>query len=99
VRSAHLDDGAARLHRAATGSLRTALGPRLRFEVDEWCDQSPRRSWSWRVAGVHATEHAVTDIDASACRVEMSVPWWAPAYLGVIAVALARIRHRVETRT
>jgi hypothetical protein len=48
------------------------------------------------VAGVPATEHAVTAIGPSRCRVEMSVPLWAPAYLGVVRVALARIRRRVE---
>jgi hypothetical protein len=30
------------------------------------------------------------------CRVEMSVPWWAPAYLGVVALALRNIRRRAE---
>jgi hypothetical protein len=47
---------------------------------------------------VHATEHSVTATGPSRCRVEMSVPWWAPAYLGVVAVALRRIRRRAEER-
>src|SRR5690242_20393506 len=82
VRSARLDEGSTRLRPGATGSVDTAVGLRLPFEVAEWCDDAPRRSWSWRVAGVHATEHAVVDTGPSRCRVQMSVPWWASAYLG-----------------
>ena len=72
------------------------VGVSLPFEVDGWSEDGPRRSWSWRVGGVRATEHSVTVTGPRTCRLEMSVPWWAPAYLGVIAVALRRIRQRTE---
>ena len=96
VRSARLDDGTRRLTAGATGSVQTSVGLWLPFRVDEWTDEEPRRSWSWSVAGVPATEHSVTGTGPFRCRVEMSVPWWAPAYLGVVAVALRRIRERAE---
>lgn len=97
VRSARLDDGGLQLNARATGWVSTAGGLQLPFQVDGWCEDGPRRSWSWRVAGVHATEHTVTALSSATCRVHMSVPWWAPAYLGVIALALTRIRRRVES--
>jgi hypothetical protein len=96
VRGARLDDGATRLHAGATGSVQTALGVWLPFRVDRWSDDGQWRSWSWRVAGVPATEHTVVTTGPSRCRVSMSVPWWAPGYLGVVAVALTRIRRRAE---
>ena len=98
VRSARLDDGGTLLGAEATGSLVTTLGVPLRFEVDGWCGAGARRSWSWRVAGVRATGHGVVETGPEACRVWMSVPWWAPAYLGVVAPALVRLRRRAESR-
>lgn len=96
VRSARLDDGTGRLRAGATGSVQTALGVRLPFRIDEWSGDAPHRSWSWRVAGVPATGHSVITTGPAQCRVEMSVPWWAPAYLVVVALALRRIRRRAE---
>ncbi len=98
VRGARLDDGARRLHSGATGSVQTTPGLWLTFVVDEWVDAGPRRVWSWSVAGVHATEHSVSARGPTRCRVEMSVPWWAPAYLGVVALALRNIRRLAEAR-
>ena len=96
VRAARLDDGGRRLHAEASGAVQTSVGVWVPFRVEDWWDDGPRWSWSWRVAGVPATEHAVTAAGPSQCRVEMSVPLWAPASLGVVRVALARIRRRVE---
>lgn len=96
VRSARLDDGSGRLSAGATGSVQTAPGLWLRFAVDRWEDAGPTRTWSWRVAGVPATEHAVLTRGPDRCRVEMSVPWWATVYLGVVAIALRNIRRRAE---
>jgi hypothetical protein len=98
VRAARLDDGSRRLHRSASGAVQTTVGVWLPFQVDDWHDDGVRRAWSWRVAGVAATTHAVTAVDAERCRVEMTVPWWAPGYLGVVGLALRRIRRRAETR-
>ena len=98
VRAARLDDGTRRVFAGATGSVQTPLGVWLPFRIDEWHDAGPRMSWSWRVAGVHATEHSVSELGVSRCRVEMNVPWLAPAYLGVVGLALTRIRRRVEAK-
>lgn len=98
VSAARLDDDSRRLSPGATGSIRTPVGAWLRFEVTEWRDAGPCRSWSWWVAGVPATTHRVTATGPSRCRVEMDVPWWAPAYLAVVAVALRRIRRLAEDR-
>ena len=98
VRDARLDDGGGSVSGGATGSVQTPVGLWLPFRIDQWDDAGPRRCWSWRVAGVHATEHSVVELGASRCRVEMNVPWLAPAYLGVIGLALKRIRNRVEDK-
>lgn len=96
VRSAELDGGGTRLRANATGWVTTAVGVRLPFTVDGWREDAETRWWSWRVAGVHATEHAVEATGAGTCRLRMSVPWWAPAYLAVVAPALMSIRRRAE---
>ena len=97
VRGARLDDGSEVLSAGATGAVQTALGVWLRFRVEHWREDDAVRSWSWRVAGVRATEHAVLARGPARCRVEMSVPWWGAAYLGVVAVALGRIRRLTAT--
>jgi hypothetical protein len=96
VRGARLDDGTRRLSAGSTGAVQTSVGLWLPFEVDGWHEDAERRSWSWRVAAVHATEHTVVSTGASTCRVEMNVPWPAAPYLGVVGLALMRIRTRVE---
>jgi len=42
------------------------------------------------VANIAATRHEVQPLPHG-CRVVFGVPWWAPAYLPVCAVALHRI--------
>ncbi|MFN8195907.1 MAG: SRPBCC family protein [Nocardioidaceae bacterium] len=97
VRAARLDDGTRRLKAGATGSVRTPVGAWVGFRVTDWHDTGSRRSWSWEVLGVPATAHTVTATGPGRCRVEIAVPWWAPAYLPVVGVGLRRIRARVET--
>jgi Polyketide cyclase / dehydrase and lipid transport len=99
VRAARLDGGGHGVSAGATGSVQTPLGVWLPFRVEEYVDDDPRRSWSWRVGGVPATTHTVLEKGASRCRVEMSVPLLAPAYLGVVALALRRIKRRVEEKS
>lgn len=70
-----------------SGRVRTPVGVELPFTITEFV---PGVSWSWRVAGVPATRHGV-DPDGDGCRVWMSAPWWAPAYLPVLVIALRRI--------
>jgi hypothetical protein len=71
----------------STGHVRTVLGISLPFQVTEF---QAGRSWSWSVAGIRATDHIVVP-DGAGCRIRFTVPWWAPAYLPVCAVALRRI--------
>jgi hypothetical protein len=98
VRAARLDDGSAQVSGDATGAVQTPLGLWLPFRVVQWHDAGAQRSWSWTVAGVPATTHSVTAYGTSRCRVEMSVPLLASGYLGVVALALVRIRRRVEDK-
>lgn len=70
-----------------TGRVWTPVGIPLPFTITEFV---PGVRWAWRVAGVDATKHGV-DPDGDGCRVWMSAPWWAPAYLPVLAIALRRI--------
>lgn len=85
VASASIDADA--LGPGARGCVTTAVGVSLPFEVTEFVDG---HRWAWRVAGVPATGHRV-DPDGDGCRVTFTVPWWAPGYLAVCAIALRRI--------
>ena len=75
------------------GRVRTVLGPALPYTVTAF---EPGRYWAWSVAGIPATGHRVVPQDGG-CLVTFTVPWWAPAYLPVCAVALRRI-ERLATR-
>lgn len=98
VRSARLDDGGTRIGTGASGAVQTAVGAWLPFTISDWEETATVRSWSWQVAGVPATSHRVTAVDAGHCRIQLSVPWWAPAYLPVVVVALPRLRRLAERR-
>jgi hypothetical protein len=74
------------------GRVWTPIGVALPFTITEF---DAGRLWAWRVAGVPATRHGV-DPGAGGCRVWMSAPVWAPAYLPVLAVALRRIDEMVN---
>lgn len=87
VRRAALDDGGTHIGAGAQGTVWTAVGMPLRFAITDF---EPGRRWAWTVAGVPATGHEVIATPAG-CRVGFSVPWWAPAYLPVCAVALRTI--------
>lgn len=96
VRSARLRGGTRRLYAGATGSVQTAVGIWLPFEISNWEDSPLTRSWAWQIGGLPATTHTVITTGPLHCRIEMGVPWWAPGYLAVVAVALRRIRRRAE---
>ena len=70
-----------------TGRVWPAVGPPLPFELTTVV---PGRRWSWKVAGVPATTHAV-EASGVGARVSMGIPVWAPAYAPVVALALRRI--------
>jgi uncharacterized protein YndB with AHSA1/START domain len=75
------------LKKGSHGRVWTPIGLALPFTITEF-DES--RCWAWDVAGIGATRHEVQP-DGEGARVAFSVPWWAPAYLAVCAVALKRI--------
>ena len=86
VQGAELDDGDL-LTLGVRGRVVTPVGVALPFTITEFV---PGCRWAWRVAGVPATKHGV-DPDGDGCRVWMSAPLWAPAYLPVLELALRRI--------
>ncbi|AOT02418.1 SRPBCC family protein [Arthrobacter sp. U41] len=75
------------------GKVRTVLGASLPYTVTAF---EPGRYWSWSVAGFPATGHQVIPQEGG-CLVTFTVPWWAPVYLPVCALALRRI-ERLATR-
>lgn len=75
------------IHQGSRGRVRTSLGPWLPFTVTEF---EAGHRWSWSVGGLQATDHSVRDVKGG-CVVTFGVPWWAPAYLAVCALALRRL--------
>ena len=88
VRRAVLEGGGTRLTADTRGTVWTVAGVSMGFTIAEF---DPGRRWSWRVAGLPATGHEVTDAPDGGCRVAFEVPWWAGAYAAVCSVALVRI--------
>lgn len=86
VRGGHLDPPG-RFEVGATGTVITAVGIPLPFELTE---VDPGRRWSWKVAGAPATAHTVEPVDRG-CRVGIGVPPLAAGYLPVCALGLRRI--------
>jgi len=70
--------------------VRTILRVALPYTVTRF---EPGRYWQWSVAGVRATGHRVQPQKDGGCLVTFTVPWWAPAYLPVCALALRRIER------
>lgn len=93
VRSAGLDTD--RMELGATGWVRTPLRLRLPFEVTEF---EPGRRWSWKVAGVPATDHRVRPLDAASCSVGFGLPLLAAPYAIVCRRALASIERLLTER-
>ena len=93
VRGAVVDGGV--LSTGATGTVTTVGGARLPFRIT---GLRPGVGWSWEVAGIGATDHAVTPLGAERCRVGFGVPWVAAPYLAVCRVALDRMHDVVDGR-
>ena len=70
------------------GSVQTAPGFWLQFEITDW---EEGRAWAWRVGGIPATGHRVTPLTERSCRVEFTIPSWAPFYVPVCRLALRRL--------
>lgn len=86
VRSAGLDSE--RFEHGATGWVRTSFGLRVPFEVTGFDDG---HRWSWKVAGVPATDHRVRPLGPTACSVGFGVPRIAAPYAIVCRRALTTI--------
>ena len=69
------------------GRVWTPFGLALPFTITEF---EVNRCWAWDVAGIGATRHEVRPADEGS-RLAFGVPWWAPIYLPVCAIALQRI--------
>lgn len=93
VRRAELQGGGSEISEGARGTVWTAAGVALPFVITDFASG---HRWEWSVAGVPATGHEVTAV-AGGCRVRFAVPWWAPGYLTVCAVALRRIERLVAS--
>lgn len=76
------------VHKGMRGRVRTVLGPRLPFELE---DVEPPRSWSWRVWGVKATGHEVIADGDGGAWIVFTFPWWAFLYAPVCLWAARRI--------
>ena len=91
VRSATLDNPPMEL--GSRGTVTTSVGVALPFEVTEF---EPGRCWSWKVAGVPATDHSVEPIGTARCRVTFGVPTITWPYLIICRIALGRIAAIAE---
>ena len=78
----------------ATGVVSTVLRFDLPFEITDVEDGA---RWSWKIAGVPATDHGVAPLGLDRCRVGFGVPWPAAPYLAVCAIALGRLRRIAVT--
>ncbi len=86
IRSAKVNGGSLKL--GATGTVTTVIGIDVPFEITE---HVAGQRWSWRVAGVGATDHVVDPLGSNRCRVGFGVPLIAAPYIAVCRLALHRI--------
>jgi hypothetical protein len=93
VRSATVEGGV--LTAGARGTVRTAVGATLPFEVTTF---EPGHRWAWKVGGIDATDHRVEPLGPDRCRLGFGVAWPAAAYLGVCRIALGRIERLAAER-
>jgi hypothetical protein len=77
-----------RLEAGAKGTVTTVMGFTLPFEITGYNDGA---RWTWKVAGVAATDHTVDALGQRRSRVGFGVPWPAAPYLAVCRVALHRL--------
>jgi hypothetical protein len=80
-----------RVHAGTTGRVRVSgVGVWVPFEVTSRDWNGRRGRWTWRVARIPATGHAVAPVSGG-CRVSFEVPVAAVAYIPVCRRALARL--------
>ena len=90
---ADVELGTSRIGAGSRGRVRTPVGLWLPFAVTSF---EPGRSWWWSVGGVPATGHVVRPVPQGT-EVTFTVPWWAPGYLPVCALALRRLERLATT--
>lgn len=81
--------------RIVAGSRGTVIargGVRLPFEITTF---EPQQRWSWRVAGVSATDHTV-HADGDATVVRFGVPMLVAPYAAVCVIALRRLERLAD---
>ncbi len=79
----------------STGAVTTLVGVEVPFEITDFDDGT---RWSWKVAGIPATNHTVESLGPNRCRVGFGVPWVAAPYLAVCEVAVRRL-EKIATTT
>ena len=79
-----------RFEAGATGWVKTAVGVRLPFVITAVDDG---KQWSWKVAGIPATDHRVRPLDNGRCSVGFGIPPLAAPYALVCRRALAAIEQ------
>ncbi len=92
VRRASVEGGTLEL--GARGTIETALGVSLAFEITTFVNGS---RWAWKVGGVNATDHRVEPLGPHRCRVGFGVAWLAAPYLGICRMALGRLDQLAAT--
>ncbi|WP_415381991.1 SRPBCC family protein [Halosimplex sp. TS25] len=83
------------VERGATGEVQVAGGPWIPFAVDT-CENY---RWTWRVARIPATGHAVTPLADNRALAAFEVPLYAAGYAIVCRRALSRIASIAERAT
>lgn len=91
VRGVELDT--LRISAGSRGTVITRGGLRLPFEITTF---EPQRCWSWRVAGLRATDHTVEHVRGGTL-VGFGVPALAAPYTAVCALALRRLERLATT--
>ena len=88
-----VESEAAAVGPGVTGRVKTIAGPWLPFEITE---VEPGHSWQWKVAGIPATGHRVTDLGDQRSWVEFTVPIVLAPYSLVLRAALKRLKRLAE---
>ena len=76
-----------------TGRVKPILGPWLPFEIT---DVAPGRSWHWKVAGIPATGHFLSELEDGRAQVEFTVPLVLAPYVLVLRSGLKRLKGLAE---
>ncbi len=76
-----------------TGRVKAVAGPWLPFEITEL---EPLRLWRWKVAGVPATGHFLSELEDGKVLVEFTVPAILAPYGLILRAGLRRLKDLAE---